>query len=92
MVVLVQAATESLSLAECTDKLLFARAAYHLGNRHVPVEISIKSEAPFIGNISYLHDHVLDNMLAGLGVEVTTVEAPFTPEAGAYGGGHHHHH
>lgn len=92
MVVLVQAATESLSLAECKDKLLFARAAYHLGNRHVPVEVSVKSETPFIGNISYLHDHVLDDMLVGLGVEVTTVEAPFTPEAGAYGGGHHHHH
>ncbi len=91
-VALVQAAPESLSKAEVKDKLLFARAAYHLGNRHVPVEINVTSDSPFIGTISYLHDHVLDEMLAGLGVEVSAVQAPFTPEAGAYGGGHHHHH
>ncbi len=91
-VALVQAAPEALSKAEVTDRLLFARAAYHLGNRHVPVEISVKSDSPFIGTISYLRDHVLDEMLAGLGVVVTTIDEPFTPEAGAYGGGHHHHH
>lgn len=90
-VVMIQAADESLSTAECTERLLFARAAYHLGNRHVPVQITVESESPFVGNISYLHDHVLDDMLRGLGVTVTLVQAPFTPEAGAYGGGHHHH-
>lgn len=91
-VVMIQAADELLSTAECTDRLLFARSAYHLGNRHVPVQITVKSEDPFIGKISYLHDHVLDDMLKGLGVSVVSEQAPFTPEAGAYGGGHHHHH
>ena len=91
-VVMIQAADESLSTANCTDRLLFARAAYHLGNRHVPVQITVKSESPFVGTISYLHDHVLDDMLKGLGVSVAAEQAPFTPEAGAYGGGHHHHH
>jgi len=90
-VVRVNAADESLSQAHCSDRLLFARADYHLGNRHVPVEISIQSESPFSCQIRYLHDHVLDDMLKGLGVQVTLVQAPFTPEAGAYGGGHHHH-
>lgn len=89
VVVLVQAAEESLSQAKTADMLLFARVAYHLGNRHVPVQIEFDSAGN--GVVGYLHDHVLDDMLAGLGVTVTHVSAPFNPEPGAYGGGHHHH-
>jgi len=80
----VMAADELVSVAEIEDRLLFARACYHLGNRHVPLQIGD-------GWLRYLHDHVLDDMLAGLGIKVTTEQAPFEPEAGAYGGGHHHH-
>jgi len=90
VVVMVQAAEESLSMARSADMLLFARVAYHLGNRHVPVQIRFDDDGS--GVICYLHDHVLDDMLAGLGVKVKQVNAPFNPEPGAYGGGHHHHH
>ncbi|WP_136810780.1 urease accessory protein UreE [Desulfosediminicola flagellatus] len=89
-VIRVQAANELLSAARCNDPLLFARACYHLGNRHMPLQIES-------GRIVYLHDHVLDDMLRGLGLEVEQVSEPFEPEAGAYGGsadnaGHHHGH
>jgi urease accessory protein len=88
MVVRVQAAPENLSVARCIDPLLFARACYHLGNRHVPLQIEKQ-------RIVFLHDHVLDEMLKGLGLSVDHTMAPFAPEAGAYGGdainaGHHH--
>ena len=60
------------------------RAAYHLGNRHVPVQVGE-------GWLLLGQDHVLKEMLLGLGATVTEETAPFEPEAGAYGGGHHHH-
>jgi urease accessory protein len=47
------------------------------------------------GWVRYQHDHVLDEMVKGLGAEVTIEQASFEPEGGAYGGksgGHHHHH
>lgn len=83
----VLAADESLSVVECCDSLLFAKACYHLGNRHMPLQIEK-------GRLCYLHDHVLDDMLRGLGLEVRLIKAPFEPEPGAYGGsaGHHHAH
>lgn len=84
----VVAAREQVSTGRCDDSLLLARAAYHLGNRHVPLQIS----ADFV---RYQHDHVLDDMLRQLGLEVSVEMAPFEPEAGAYlqqGAGHHHHH
>ncbi len=84
-VVRVQAAVETVSTLYCDDRLLFARACYHLGNRHVPLEISD-------GRLRYLHDHVLDDMLHGLGLHVVVEQAPFEPEAGAYSGGHAHSH
>ncbi len=95
--VVVQAAPETLSSVESTDPLAIARAAYHLGNRHVALEI-----AP--GRLRYQHDHVLDDLVRTLGLRVDVIEAPFQPEPGAYssreGGGHahgtaghgHHHH
>lgn len=83
------AAREKVSTARCSEPLLLARAAYHLGNRHVPLEITPDY-------VRYQHDHVLDEMLMQMGIEVATEMAPFEPEAGAYlqqgGHGHHHHH
>ena len=87
LVVEIIAADESVSTVHCTDPLLLARASYHLGNRHVALQINP-------GQLRYLHDHVLDDMLAGLGLNVKLEKAPFEPESGAYGssGPHHHHH
>jgi urease accessory protein len=82
LIVHVRAAAETLSEARCDDPLLLARAAYHLGNRHVALQI-----AP--GWLRYGHDHVLDAMLAGMGLAPTVVEAPFEPEPGAYGAAGH---
>ena len=82
-VVRVVAADETLSTVIDADALALARACYHLGNRHTPVEITE-------GRIRYLHDPVLDEMVRGLGLTVRIDRAPFQPEAGAYGGHHHH--
>jgi len=60
-------------------------AAYHLGNRHVPLQVGE-------GFLRLEQDHVLKEMLIGLGMQITEIEAPFEPEAGAYGGGHRHGH
>jgi urease accessory protein len=80
--VLIKAAPEALSIVRCADPLLFARACYHLGNRHVPLQI-INAE------LRYLRDHVLDHMLELLGLQVEYDRLPFEPEAGAY---HSHDH
>ena len=67
-----------------TPKALMC-AAYHLGNRHVPLQVGdhwLRLE----------QDYVLKEMLLGLGMSVTEKLAPFEPEAGAYGGGHRHGH
>ena len=80
----VVAAPEKLLHVECASPTELARAAYHLGNRHVAVQVGE-------GFLRLAEDHVLEEMLRGLGTTVTRVEAPFEPEAGAYGGGHHHH-
>ena len=84
-VIEVRAAPETVSTARTDDPLLLARAAYHLGNRHVALQIGS-------GWLRYLHDHVLDGMARELGLTVIDEQAPFEPEAGAYGGGHHHGH
>jgi urease accessory protein len=86
LAVLVRAAQEPLSVARSSDPLLLARACYHLGNRHVALQIES-------GLMRYPHDHVLDALVRGLGLSVLTVDAPFDPEPGAYGGqGHGHCH
>jgi urease accessory protein len=71
--------------AASDDPLLIAKAAYHLGNRHVAVQI-------LPGRLLFLRDHVLGEMLRGLGLPVAEVDGPFEPESGAYGahGGHGH--
>jgi len=84
-VVLVQAQAEDVSTVPSQDAHALARAAYHLGNRHVPVQIGD-------GWLRYLHDHVLDDMVRALGLPVAFHHAPFEPEAGAYGHAHGHGH
>lgn len=79
------AAPETVSTAHTEHGALLLRAAYHLGNRHVAIEIGA-------GWLRYLHDHVLDDMLRGLGLTVMVEQAPFEPEAGAYASGHGHGH
>jgi urease accessory protein len=82
-VVLVQAALEGLSVVTAVDPLDLARAAYHLGNRHVAVQIEGL-------RLAFLHDHVLDDMLRELGFRVAFAAERFEPESGAYGHGHAH--
>jgi urease accessory protein len=76
-VVEVQAAPESVSTVHTDDPLQLARACYHLGNRHVPLQIGT-------GWLRYQHDHVLDDMVRGFGLEVRAEVVPFEPEGGAY--------
>jgi urease accessory protein len=82
-VVLVRAADESLSVARAADPHVLLRGAYHLGNRHVPVQLGD-------GWLAYEHDHVLDDMVRGLGLTVEARRAPFEPEAGAFRHEHAH--
>ena len=61
------------------------RIAWHLGNRHLPVQL--------LGDrIRIRADHVIADMVHGLGGHAHAIDAPFDPEGGAYAGGHHHHH
>ncbi|MEO6565120.1 MAG: urease accessory protein UreE [Casimicrobiaceae bacterium] len=82
-VVAVVAADEALMEARCDDATGLARCAFHLGNRHTPVEVRA-------GALRFAADDVLAAMLRGLGAHVDAIAAPFEPEAGAYAGGHHH--
>lgn len=77
------AADERLLEARSKDPLVVAKAAYHLGNRHVAVQV-------MAGRLRFLDDHVLAQMVTGLGLAVTPVVAPFEPEGGAYGAHHAH--
>lgn len=83
----VRAAAESLSVVESDSPLALLRAAYHLGNRHVALQLDP-------GALRYLHDHVLDDMLAGMGLAPRLLRDRFEPEHGAYGpaGAHSHGH
>jgi urease accessory protein len=86
-VVEVAAAPEAVIEARADDPVLLAKAAYHLGNRHVPVQVGPDF-------LRFGRDHVLAEMVRGLGLKVAEIEAPFEPESGAYGGhgGHAHPH
>ena len=79
----VRAATETLTEVRAADARELARVAYHLGNRHVAVEVGD-------GWLRFAADHVLGAMVLGLGAELRPVDAPFEPEAGAYSHGHQH--
>ncbi len=84
LVVEVRARAEQLSTVSTADLHLLARAAYHLGNRHVPLQVEP-------GRLSYQHDHVLDGLMHELGLHVHVVERPFEPEGGGYASGGHRH-
>jgi urease accessory protein len=82
-VVEVRAAPEALLHVDVGDPAMLARAAYHLGNRHVAVEVRERG-------LRVARDAVLERMLRGLGLQPVPVEAPFDPEGGAYGQAHTH--
>ena len=67
------------------DAAGLVRIDWHLGNRHLPVQL--------LGDhIRIRADHVIAEMVRGLGGHVREMLAPFDPEAGAYAGAPHHHH
>ena len=86
----IDGALETVMSATCDDWLLFSRACYHLGNRHVKMQIAERI-------LRITPDHVLQEMLEGLGLTVFEEKAVFIPESGAYysgklSSGHHHQH
>jgi urease accessory protein len=84
-VVEVRAKPERLLEIHAHEEGELVRIAWHLGNRHLPVQL--------LGDrIRIRVDHVIEEMVQGLGGHVEAIEAPFDPEAGAYAGRHQHHH
>ena len=83
-IVRVRAADEATYQIRCTSPQALLRCAFHLGNRHTQAQVGD-------GWLRIRKDPVLREMLLGLGADVSEEQAPFEPEAGAYGGGHHHH-
>jgi urease accessory protein len=82
-VVEIVAESEAVTHVEGDSPEALARAAYHLGNRHVAVQVGA-------GWLRIAADRVLERMLEGLGMRLTAVQAAFEPEAGAYGAHHRH--
>lgn len=84
-IVAVVAAPEAVMEVRSDNALMLARAAYHLGNRHVAVQLQT-------GLLRFAKDHVLGEMVRGLGLAVVEASDAFEPESGAYGGhgGHGH--
>ncbi len=85
----VVAAPEAVTEIRCADMAQLVRIAWHLGNRHLPTQL--------MGTrLRIRHDHVIEDMVRGLGAKTIAIQAPFDPEGGAYatGGpsGHHHGH
>jgi urease accessory protein len=78
-------APEKVLVVTAREPLLLLRAAYHLGNRHTPVEVGAQ-------HLKIEYDPVLADMLKQLGAHVSERLMPFEPESGAYGGGHKHGH
>ena len=83
--VAVAAAAEDVIDAHGETPQATARLAWHLGNRHLPVQILAD------GGIRFRNDHVIEAMVRGLGGRTARKSAPFTPEGGAYEGGSHGH-
>ena len=83
--ILVRAAAEPLTEIRGRDAHHLTRLAWHLGNRHLPVEIRTE-------RLLIRRDHVIEDMLGKLGAALTPVAAPFSPEGGAYGHGRTHGH
>jgi urease accessory protein len=88
-IVEVVAAPEPLAEIRAADSAALTRVAWHLGNRHLPTELTKRS-------LRIRRDPVIEDMARGLGATVAAIEAPFNPEGGAYvraaGGGHDHDH
>ena len=85
LVVEVRAANEEVAVISTEDSFLLARACYHLGNRHVPLQIGG-------GWLRIQRDHVLEEMVQSLGLFVKHECTPFAPESGAYSGHSNHSH
>jgi urease accessory protein len=79
------AAPEAVLYATAPDRLSLLKSAYHLGNRHTPVELGAEY-------LAILYDPVLADLLVLLGLTVQPAMRAFEPEHGAYGGGHKHGH
>jgi urease accessory protein len=78
----VVAAPEPLVEIRCNDPQHLVRLAWHLGNRHLPTQITARS-------LRIRRDHVIEEMVRRLGARLTEIEAPFDPEGGAYAGHAH---
>ena len=83
-IIKVFAANEAVTTIREKNAHSISRACYHLGNRHVPLQIGN-------GWLRYQQDHVLDDMVRSLGLSVQHEEVPFEPESGAYGKHSEHH-
>ena len=79
----VVAAPESLIEIRGSDPAHLVRLAWHLGNRHLPTQITARG-------LRIRRDHVIEDMVKGLGARVIAIEAPFDPEGGAYAAGPAH--
>lgn len=77
------AAPELLVEIRCADAKHLACVAWHIGNRHVPVQVLSNA-------LRIRRDHVLADLVRHLGANVVEIEAPFTPEGGAYQSAHSH--
>ncbi|HXB76824.1 MAG TPA: urease accessory protein UreE [Bradyrhizobium sp.] len=78
----VVAAPEPLLEIRGRDPQHLVRLAWHLGNRHLPTQITERG-------LRIRRDHVIEEMLRGLGARLIEIEAPFDPEGGAYAGHAH---
>jgi len=83
--VLIRAAPERLTEVRGADPRHLLRLCWHLGNRHLPVQVEAD-------RLLIRHDHVLEEMLIRLGATLQSVTEPFQPEGGAYGHGRTHGH
>jgi urease accessory protein len=81
----VVAASEPLIEARAGDIAGLSRLAWHLGDRHVPVQV-------LPNRIRARRDAAIEALLASLGAKVMLIEAPFDPEGGAYAASHGHDH
>ena len=84
-IVRVAALAEPLLELTAPEPTALVRLAWHLGNRHLSVQM-------LPGALRIRPDHVIADMARQLGAATRAVSAPFDPETGAYAGGHHHHH
>jgi urease accessory protein len=78
------AAPEPLVEIRGVDPHHLVRVAWHLGNRHLPTQITGKG-------LRIRRDHVIEAMVQGLGARIIEIEAPFDPEGGAYAASEHGH-